>query len=73
MGGNNDIRIPSLAADSSFTDPEARDFPTVYHEVDTDPKKGEAIRKYVDNAQSVAQKNFGTQPIPHKHFPKGGP
>jgi copper resistance protein B len=53
----------ALAADSSFTNPEDLGFPADYHEVDTHPEKGEAIRKYADEAQSGAQENFGVQPV----------
>jgi copper resistance protein B len=53
----------ALAADSTFTNPEDRDFPADYHEVDTKPENGEAIRKYADDAQPGAQKNFGVQPV----------
>lgn len=52
----------ALAADSSFTNPEDRGFPADYPEVDTHPEKGEAIRKYADDAQSGAQENFGRKP-----------
>jgi copper resistance protein B len=53
----------ALAADSSYTNPEDRGFPADYHEVDTHPEKGEAIRKYADDAQSGAQENFSVQPF----------
>jgi copper resistance protein B len=50
------------AEDSSFTNPEDRDFPVDDHGVDAHPEKGAAIRKYADDAQSEAQENFGPQP-----------
>ncbi len=53
----------ALAADSSYTNPEDRGFPADYHEVDTHPEEGEAIRKYADDAQSGAQENFGVKPV----------
>lgn len=52
----------ALAEDSPFTNPEDQVFPADFHEVDTHPEKGEAIRKYVDDAQLEAQENFGPQP-----------
>ncbi len=57
--------LPSaaLGADSSFTNPEDRGFPADYRDVDTHPEKGEAIRRYADDAQSGAQENFGVQPV----------
>lgn len=53
----------ALGADSSFTNPENRGFPADYRDVDTHPEKGEAIRRYTDDAQSGAQENFGVQPV----------
>lgn len=53
----------SQAAEDRFTDPGERDFPADYEEVDTDPEPGEGIRKYAEDAQSGAPKNFGVQPV----------
>ena len=38
-----------------------RGFPADYHEVDTEPEVGQGIRKYAEDDQEGAQKNFGVQ------------
>jgi len=52
-----------LAADRSFTEPADRGFPADYEEMDSAPKQGEGIRKYAEDDQPGAQKNFGVQPV----------
>ncbi|MDZ7696387.1 MAG: hypothetical protein U5R49_05465 [Deltaproteobacteria bacterium] len=53
----------SVAAEKSFTDPEERNFPADYHQIDTDPEVGQGIQKYARDAQSGARENFGVQPV----------
>lgn len=59
------VLLPAVgpAADKSVTDLQKEGFPADYQEVDADPKVGEGIRKYADDAQSGAQENFGVQPV----------
>jgi copper resistance protein B len=51
------------AAETPFAGIEDRGFPADYHEVDTDPKAGQGIRKHARDAQSGSQENFGVQPV----------
>jgi len=57
------IFVPAAtpAADQPSTDSQERGFPADYHEVDTDPKVGQKVRKYAEDDQQGAQKNFGRQ------------
>ena len=57
------LSAAGLAAEAPIKDPETRDFPADYHDVNTDPKIGQGIHKYADDAQSEVQKNFGVQPV----------
>jgi len=57
------LPVTGPAADESHIDKEKHKFPADYHEVDAGPEKGQEIRKYADDAQSGAQKNFGVQPM----------
>ncbi len=52
------------AADMQPTEPGERRFPADYHETGARPETGKAIRKYAEDDQAGAQKNFGVQPIP---------
>jgi copper resistance protein B len=51
------------AAETPFADPEDSGFSTDYHEVETDPKAGQDIRKHAEEVHSGAQENFGVQPV----------
>ena len=55
------LPVTTPAADQPSTDSQERGFPTDYHEVDTDPEVGEKVRKYAEDDQEGAQKNFGRQ------------
>lgn len=50
-------------AETPFSDPEDLGFPADYHEVNTDPKAGQGIRKHAQDEQSGSQENFGMQPV----------
>lgn len=43
--------------------PQAYALPEDYKELETDPKPGEDIKRYAEDAQSGAQANFGVQPV----------
>ncbi|MEE4112534.1 MAG: copper resistance protein B [Desulfobacteraceae bacterium] len=55
--------LPAVApaAAPSSSDSGQQGFPADYHEVDTDPKVGQKVRKYAEDDQKGAQKNFGRQ------------
>ena len=57
------ISLPAvgLCAEGSYTDPEERDFPADYREVETDPEVGPPVQKHAQDAQQGAQRNFGVQ------------
>jgi copper resistance protein B len=50
-----------LAADKSAIRSMEKEFPVDYQEVDTDPKKGQGIKKYAEDDQEGAQKNVRPQ------------
>lgn len=50
-----------LAAEQASAGSKAPRFPEDYHAVDTAPKVGQGIRKYAEDDQEGAQKNFGVQ------------
>lgn len=60
------VLLPAAAPalDKPRADPEDRQFPADYHEVETHPEVGEKIRKHADDGQAGPQENFGIQPIP---------
>lgn len=55
------LPVAAGASEGSFADPEDRGFPADYREVDTHPRPGEPIRKYVEDDEEGAQQNFGVQ------------
>ena len=55
------LPVAGMPDEGSFTDPEERELPADYHEVQTDPKPGEKIRKYSEDAQEGPKENFGVQ------------
>ncbi len=57
------ISLPAMAfcAEGSNADPEERDFPADYREVETDPEVGQPVQKHVQDAQQGAQQNFDVQ------------
>ncbi|MBM9606524.1 copper resistance protein B [Desulfopila inferna] len=57
------ISLPAggFCAEGSYTDPEERDFPADYSEVETDPEVGQRVQKHVQDAQQGAQQNFDVQ------------
>jgi len=57
------ISLPAggFCAEGSYTDPEERDFPADYHEVETDPEVGQPVQKHAQDDQQGAQQNFGVQ------------
>jgi copper resistance protein B len=63
------ILVLVLLPVSGFADQETHrnsgdhKFPADYEQVETNPKVGEGISKYADDAQSGPQRNFGVQPV----------
>jgi copper resistance protein B len=55
--------VAALAAEKDRIVRGDSKFPADYEEVQTNPKVGEGIRKYADDAQSGPQQNFGVQPV----------
>ncbi|MFZ7125528.1 MAG: copper resistance protein B [Desulfobacterales bacterium] len=51
------------AADGKVVGPEERGFPADYREAPEPPEGGGDIRKYAEDAQDGAQRNFGVQPV----------
>jgi copper resistance protein B len=62
------LPVTGLAEEKSFTGHEKRGFPADYREVDTHPEAVKGIRKYSDDSESGAQKNFGIQPMHDNEF-----
>ena len=44
-----------------FVDPKDKKFPADYHDVETNPKVGQPIKKVVEDGQDGPQKNYGVQ------------
>ena len=59
------IALPAAgwAADAPSPHAGEHNYPADYREVSTDPQAGEPIKKYAEDAQSGAQKNFGVQTV----------
>lgn len=60
------VPVSTLALDleKPLADPEDRDYPAGYRDIETDPEVGEGIRKHAEDGQEGPQQNFGIQPIP---------
>lgn len=52
-----------VAAENSSQPAGGHGYPADYREVSTDPQIGEPIKKYAEDAQEGAQKNFGVQTV----------
>ena len=56
-------QIMTKSADEKFVDPEDKNFPADYHEINTTPEVGEPIKKTVNDGQVGAQTNYGVQQV----------
>lgn len=53
--------VAGMADESTFVNPEEREFPADYRKMETNSEAGEGIRKYADGPQEGPQKDFGIQ------------
>jgi len=57
------LPVPASAGTDAYAARKEHRMPAGYEDVHTHPKTGEGIKKYADDDDAGAQKNFGVQPV----------